>query len=126
MVHLPRCDNKDGSCSTLGYTVQILNKHHHPDLRGITYIGRGSPLGNPWTHMKGTTKAEFRVATREEAILKYEQWLADQVLAKNPTIMAALRELNEDSKLLCFCAPLKCHAEAVQRVWAAAKYQGLI
>ena len=35
------------------------------------YIGRGSPWGNPFTHIKDkTTKAEFIVDTREESIEK--------------------------------------------------------
>lgn len=38
------------------------------------YIGRGSKWGNPYSH-QSNTKAQYVVATREEAITKYREYL---------------------------------------------------
>lgn len=72
------------------------------------YVGRGhgSIWGNPYGH-KDDTLAQFRVATRQEAIEKYEAWLLEQ-----PELLARLPELR-GRVLACWCWPLKCHAEVL-------------
>jgi len=95
--------------------IKVVNKHHGEQGE---YIGRGSPLGNPFTHMKGT-KARWIVATREEAVARYRDWLRDQLLEKNPAIIAELRRLMElaekgDLNLKCFCAPKACHGDVIK------------
>jgi len=52
------------------------------------YIGRGSKWGNPYTHLLGSTKAEYRVATREESIEKYLEYII-----QNEYLMKCLSEL---------------------------------
>jgi len=43
------------------------------------YIGRPSKWGNPFTHIKDkSTKAEYIVDTREDAISKYRDWILTQ------------------------------------------------
>jgi len=70
------------------------------------YIGRGSKWGNPYTHIKGKTKAQFLVKNREEAIDKYEEWIRQQ-----PELLADLHELR-GKRLGCFCRPYnKCHGD---------------
>jgi len=71
------------------------------------YIGRGSKWGNPYTHMKGKTKAEFLVGSREEAIEKYEEWIRQQ-----PNLLADLHEL-KNKRLGCFCRPHHCHGDVL-------------
>ena len=68
------------------------------------YIGRGSIYGNPYTHLplKGT-KAQFQVATRDEAIDKYEEYARH-----SPLILGNLHKLI-GYDLACFCAPKRCH-----------------
>lgn len=72
------------------------------------YVGRGSPWGNPFTHKAlADTKAEFQVATRVEAVQKYEDWLL-----QNKELLARLPELR--GKVLgCWCYPLLCHASVL-------------
>lgn len=68
------------------------------------YIGRPSKWGNPFSHLDGTL-AEWKVATRKEAVQKFREWLLLQ-----PELMAALPELK--GKILgCWCAPKYCHGE---------------
>ena len=73
------------------------------------YIGRPSKWGNPFTHLT-VGLALYRVATREEAVARYEEWLREQ-----PELMAALPELR--GKVLgCWCAPKACHGDVLARL----------
>lgn len=103
--------------------INVVNKHHGHVADGISkiYIGRGSSLGNPYSHMAGT-KAEFVVATREDAITAYETWLREQIRLNNKAVCSALnyigwRELQgEDTDLVCFCEPQPCHGRIVKKI----------
>lgn len=69
------------------------------------YIGRPSKWGNPFTHLNKTTKAKFKVSTREEAIKKYKEWILNQ-----PELLKDLHELK--GKILgCWCKPKSCHGD---------------
>lgn len=104
--------------------IIIVNKHH-----GKTgeYIGRGSPLGNPYSHMEGT-KAQFKTRTREQAIELYRVWLNEQIANNNPTVLAELNRLGNkaiDDKglaLQCFCYPKPCHGEVIKEKLVQAMY----
>ena len=63
------------------------------------FIGRPSKWGNPFEVGKD--------GTREEVILKYEQYLID-----NPKLMSELEELHGKT-LGCFCKPLSCHGDVL-------------
>lgn len=82
--------------------MQLLNKYKD-DATGSVYIGRGSPLGNPYVIGKD--------GTREEVIERYGKYLKKKLIARDPAIEKALRSLNKDSRLLCFCNPLPCHGK---------------
>jgi hypothetical protein len=72
------------------------------------YIGRPSKWGNPYTHIKDkTTKAEFIVKTRKEAIEKYREYLLN-----NKQLMLDLHEL-EGKVLGCWCKPAACHGDVL-------------
>lgn len=54
-------------------------------------IDRSTKWGNPFTHLRDRrTAASFLVATRDEAIARYEEWLPAQ-----PHLMASLPELRD-------------------------------
>lgn len=70
------------------------------------YIGRPSKWGNPFAHHAGTL-ARFRVASRDEAVDAYAEWIRTQ-----PELMAELPELR--GKVLgCWCAPKRCHGDVL-------------
>ena len=79
--------------------------------RGI-YVGRPSPLGNPFA-MQGE-------ATRAQVIRDYEDWLAEQL--RDPSSPAS-REIHrlaalarkQDICLVGWCAPNMCHADIIKR-----------
>lgn len=72
------------------------------------YIGRGSVWGNPFTHLPLTsTKAHYKVTSREGAILAYRQWLL-----QHPELLMLLPTLREKA-LGCYCKPAPCHGDVL-------------
>ena len=100
--------------------IQVVNKYKHKATPNDFYIGRGSPLGNPFTHLSGQTKAEHKVATREEAIEKYVPWLEKARL--NDVVVATTldkvfeKALAGDVNLVCFCKPQACHGDVIKKL----------
>lgn len=76
---------------------KVLNKHKHGIPEGAVYVGRGSPWGNPYP-IHGDH-------TRDEVCDLFEK----HVLPKLD--LAPLR----GKDLVCFCAPKRCHADALLR-----------
>jgi len=102
----------------VGPLIRVVNKKTYGDGDGV-YVGRPSPLGNPFTHLQGSKCAEFKVATRDEAVEKYQGWLQNALKRdKNvrmcfDLLVATYREFGELT-LICWCAPLRCHAEIIR------------
>jgi hypothetical protein len=76
------------------------------------YVGRPSPLGNPFPIDAKTSRAK--------AINQYREWLMIQFETDdNPTTKAFMvlvhyyRE-HKELTLICWCAPLQCHAEVIR------------
>ncbi len=85
---------------------------HHKDKSGIfpnneVYIGRPSKWGNPFTHLKSTTIAKYRVDTREQAIESYRKWITE---GDGKHLLKDLHEL-KDKTLVCWCKPKSCHGD---------------
>lgn len=88
--------------------IEILNKRK---TQQGEYIGRPTPLGNPWR--------ESAELSREEVIAKYKKWLDLQWQTGNIRVKAELLRLaklyreNGELQLLCWCAPKPCHGEVI-------------
>ena len=101
--------------------VAVVNRHTYsgPKDNTFVYLGRGTPLGNQWSNVNGTT-AIYKVATREEAVTRFDGWLAKQIeKGEGPafTFMQQLKERvanGEQIKLACSCAPKLCHLDVVK------------
>jgi len=89
-------------------TVVNVYRLKHP-VDDYVYIGRPSKWGNPFTHLRTNTKAEFVVATREEAIAKYESYLLGR-----QDLLDSLHEL-KGKKLGCYCKPDSCHGDILKK-----------
>lgn len=74
------------------------------------YIGRPSKWGNPFTHTGSDVAGTIVVASREEAINRYEEWIQDQ-----PELLADLHEL-KGRVLGCWCKPRACHGDVLARL----------
>ena len=97
--------------------IRVVNRHHY-DGTDAVYVGRGTPLGNPYSHQSGTT-AEHRVKTRAEAIEKYREWLKEQLGYGGLTrkTFDGLVQFYVDFgelTLACSCVPEACHAEVIR------------
>jgi hypothetical protein len=85
---------------------RIWNKRDPDVPKDAVYVGRPSPFGNPFSHQENTT-AQFKVATREDAIRAYRNWLSQpEQFELRQRIKRELRGRD----LVCWCAPLRCHA----------------
>lgn len=89
--------------------MEILNKHKDGSPKDAVYVGRGAPFGNPYVIGEH--------GTRDFVIEKYRGYLFSKLINRDPVIEKAFKELDEDSKLLCFCAPKHCHAEVIREYW---------
>ena len=84
-------------------------------------VCRPSALGNPFSH-RASKFDVVRVPSREEAIRRYRVWLAerlpDPASPQSREMSRLLRILLEKGELvlLCWCVPLRCHAEVVREV----------
>lgn len=101
--------------------VNVVNKKNHTPTDYDYYIGRPSPLGNPYTHLKTSRAAEFVVPTRNEAIESYEKYFYDKIESGDEEFMGALQEIIDIYKnyglvnLVCFCKPLSCHGDYIKK-----------
>ena len=102
--------------------ITLLNKHKCKTetwSSGI-YIGRGTPLGNRWSHMENTA-ADFKVDTREKAIEAYDQWLRTKIAEQDKDVCVYLNHIYAEAMqrptaLSCFCHPLPCHGQSIIKV----------
>lgn len=100
--------------------IKIIN-HHHLCFEENEYIGRGSPLGNPFSHKEGT-KAAVVVESREKAIEMYAKYLMEQIQNGNDAVIEELNRLayiaitKGKLTLRCYCAPKPCHGDVIRKV----------
>lgn len=82
------------------------------------YVGRPSPLGNPFTHLTARSRADVQVGSREEALTRYAAWLDEQLTRSGPARRAYDQLLTQaragDLTLICWCAPASCHADVLK------------
>ena len=79
------------------------------------YIGRGSPLGNPFPINEAVGD------TREVVIEKFRQYLFQCV--RNGTITKEYLASLEGKVLGCFCKPKACHGDVIVKAvaWAVSR-----
>lgn len=88
------------------------------------YVGRPSPLGNPFV-MKDESQ-------RETVCKQYHEWLSAAIKHRNPDVMRELQAIvssminGEDCVLVCHCTPKQCHAESIAKVVASAYAKHII
>lgn len=117
MKIMPLGDDTNALLGVSARPIIIVNKHHG---KSGEYIGRGSPLGNPFVIGKD--------GSREQVIAKYRVWLNEQIMRKNPVVLDELNRLGNkaiDEKglaLQCFCYPKPCHGEVIKEKLVKAMY----
>lgn len=93
----------------------VWNKKHARRIPAdAVYVGRPSKWGNPFSHIPGAAvKVGWQVATREEAITEYERWIWEP---RQDMLRAAMRRELKGKDLVCWCAPLDCHANIIVEI----------
>lgn len=84
--------------------TKVVNIHHKVPYD--VYIGRGSEWGNPFSHLP-SSKALYKVSTREEAVESYRNWIK-----KQRHLLLKLRYL-KGKTLGCYCHPNLCHGHVL-------------
>ena len=103
--------------------INVVNKYKHEPSNNDVYIGRGSPLGNPFTGSKKVenTKATFQCSSREEAIENYEKYLRLAIYENDSYICNEMNRIwrmakTGDVNLVCFCKPKACHGDIIKKL----------
>jgi len=79
------------------------------------YVGRPSTLRNRWEMNEKDPKY-----TREKVIGYYREWLHVEMSKKDGQVYKLIMEIVELAKrqdvvnLICWCAPLACHADVIK------------
>lgn len=100
--------------------ITISNKHYAKVTDRDFFIGRGSPLGNPYSHLSGPTLAEYKCKTRHEAVEGYKLWLTANILLADKRVCEAMKQISKMAKepegvnLVCYCSPAECHGEVIK------------
>ena len=88
--------------------MTVLNKHKLPgkDIPpGAIYIGRGSQWGNPYVIGNH--------GNRDDVVDQYEEYLVNRLRHREWTAQDLATLHGKD--LVCFCAPLRCHGDVLER-----------
>lgn len=105
--------------------INVVNKYKHTPTGNDFFIGRGSPLGNPFTSIKNKqTKAQYIVETKEISVNRYEEYLLEKIKNKDIEICEELNKLymlakENDINLVCYCVTEKnkmCHGNVIKRI----------
>jgi hypothetical protein len=83
-------------------TIRIYNRHAYREKfpKGAVYVGRPSEFGNPF-EMQGESD-------RITVCKQHRLWVL-----KDPSHVKRIRKKLEGRDLVCWCAPLPCHAETL-------------
>ena len=103
--------------------INVVNKRVFKGENGF-YIGRGSSLGNPFSHKQGT-KADYVVDSVEDAVIAYEGWLFAKVFEQDEAVCGLLNKLYKHYKttgelnLVCYCkwqGNEPCHGDVIKKI----------
>lgn len=93
------------------HPITVVNRHH-PGAKG-EYIGRGTPLGNPFK------LGDF--VNRDSCVQEYANWVSKEIQGGNVQMMAEIIRLTNLAEirplnLVCSCAPLRCHGDIIKTI----------
>lgn len=98
------------------HSITVVNKKFTNEGQ---YIGRPSPLGNPFSSKK--SDLAIRVRSVEESIALYEQWIYEQIENENLDVINEINRLykialEKPLNLVCWCKPAPCHGEIIKEI----------
>lgn len=78
------------------------------------YVGRGSPLGNPFPVDANNS--------RDSACDKFSEYIDSEMQNEYSKVYLEIHRIkkliyeDKDINLQCFCVPYRCHAESIKRI----------
>lgn len=104
--------------------IAVVNKKNHTPTANDVFIGRGSALGNPYTSIPAIkeTRAEFRCATREESLQKFNEHIQQKIKDKDKVVCDELNRIwkmvrsGHNVNLVCYCVPSPCHGNIIKKI----------
>ena len=81
----------------------VLNRTTCGHLPDAVYVGRPSKWGNPYKIGNGWS--------RDDVVVRYDLWLR-----QHPELIADAKKELRGKDLICWCAPLRCHADVLLEV----------
>lgn len=94
---------------------RVWNRHAGDPPGPWVYVGRGTPLGNPWR--LSAAFGEARAVAAERILGNYRRHLWSLINRGHASTLAALDEITPEHFLVCSCWPRRCHAEIIVRAW---------
>lgn len=82
---------------------RVWNKRDKNTPSDAVYVGRPSRFGNPFVLHRGQDRAEI--------IAKYRSYID-----RNPALVRLIRRELRGKDLVCWCAPLSCHADVLLEI----------
>jgi hypothetical protein len=67
----------------------------------------------------------FETMTKTERIERFRQWLWAKIQARDEEVLSELRQITEQTVIVCFCAPEPCHGEVIARAARYVRREGL-
>jgi len=89
--------------------TKVVNRHHN--IPFDFYIGRGSFVGNSWSHDPRYAKDHFLCKSREDSIKEYGTWLRQACAYEEEFCINVLKL--KGKTLGCSCKPLACHGDVL-------------
>jgi hypothetical protein len=83
--------------------IRVYNKRSRGVPADAVYVGRPSKWGNPFVVNE--------VGGRDRAIALHRKWLLEC-----PAMVAVLKRELRGKSLVCWCAPLPCHADTLMHI----------
>ena len=88
-------------------------KKDKPNAENI-YIGRGSPLGNPYPITANASRDE--VCDRYDVYIRNVLQDTSSPQYKEMVRLLKMYQSGQSLHLQCFCAPLRCHGESIKSI----------
>lgn len=97
--------------------MKLWNRHTAPKDLKYTYIGRGTPWGNPFVVGEGYTQ--------EEAADAYRKKLARALAGRDPGAWKLVNNLAGVDNIVCSCTPRPCHGDCFAEIWTLIRSKDL-
>lgn len=91
----------------------MINVVHCKRVVEHEYIGRPSPLGNPFPLKKGEAKGS--------TLVRYREWIMNKIEQRDEEVINELNRLlliarEQELNLGCWCAPSVCHGDIIKEL----------